>query len=100
MDRRVQLHNELLKLAPKAYYNPPASVSMDYPCFVYHLSDVRSHYADNMAYKNFPSYLVTYISTSLADQKVYEMLEHFPYCRFDRYYTADNLHHYAFELFY
>ena len=100
MGTRAQLHNELLTLAPKAYYHPPTSIKMAYPCFVYDLSKVSTIYADDRSYHNFPAYSLTYISQTLADSKVFEVLDHFQYCRFDRHYVADNLHHYTFELFY
>lgn len=100
MGTRLQLHNELLTVAANAYYQPPATVRMSYPCIVYDLSKVNTLYADNMAYRNLKGYSITYISKLPAEDKVVEILERFRYCRFDRHYTADNLHHYTFELFY
>lgn len=100
MGTRLELHEELLSLAPNVYFQPPSSVKLSYPCIVYHLSDIDTLYADNRSYKNFKSYLVTYISRRPNDEKVDEILNHFSYCRFDRPYVADNLQHYAFVLFY
>lgn len=100
MGTRLELHTELLKLAPVAYYQPPSSIKMQYPCIVYHLSNIQTIHADNNAYKNFKSYLLTYICSLPDDDKVDEILNTFPYCRFDRHYVADNLHHYTFSLVY
>lgn len=100
MGSRLELHEELVELVPRAYYQPPATVRMQYPCIVYHLNDIRSRYADNFSYTSLKSYLLTYISQTVDDVVVTKILESFPYCRFDRYYTADNLHHYVFELYY
>ena len=100
MGIRLELHGELLEMAPYAYYDPPSSVRLQYPCFIYHLSRVRPLFADNRIYQKYPCYMVTYISPSVSDYIVNEFLDRFKYCRFDRSYTADELHHYVFEVFY
>lgn len=100
MGTRLDLHNELLEFAPNAYYQPPSSIRMKYPCFVYCLSTINTEFADNRHYKNYTKYQITFICESPADAKIVEILDHFRYCRFDRHYVADNLHHYVFELFY
>lgn len=100
MGTRLELHSELLELAPKAYYQPPASIKMAYPCFVYKRSRIKPQYADNRMYLKHDCYQLTYISLSVADNKVDEILEHFKYCHFDRSYVADGLNHYTFDLFY
>lgn len=100
MGTRLQLHEELLKMAKNAYFQPPASVRMSYPCFRYEFADIDPLHADNKMYKNFTKYSVTYISRDHAEDIVTQMKERFQYCRFDRPYTADNLYHYNFELYY
>lgn len=100
MGTRIDLHNELLELAPKAYFQPPATVRMEYPCFRYNFSGLDALHADNAMYRGLNRYSVTYISRTHAEEIVLRMKEHFKYCRFDRSYTADNLYHYAFELYY
>lgn len=100
MGTRLQLHNELLELAPKAYYQPPETVRMEYPCFRYTLSTVDSIHADNREYQGFTRYSVAYISRTHAEEIIKQMKDRFTYCRFDRFYTADNLYHYNFELYY
>ena len=100
MGTRLDLHQELLTLAPKAYYQPPSSIQMTYPCIVYHLSNIKTIHANNHVYKTFKSYMITYITKMPDDSKVDEISTHFPSCQFDRHYVADNLHHYTFSLFY
>lgn len=100
MATRQQLHNKLLGYCNNVYYQAPATVHITYPCIIYDLSKVNSMYADNMAYRNAKGYEMTYISKDPSDAKVDELLESFRYIRFDRHYTADNLHHYVFNLFY
>ena len=100
MGKRLDLHTALLRFTPNCYYQPPPSVRMVYPCFVYSLSRVVSKFADNRAYMNHKCYNVTYISTDPAEDLISEILSSFPYIRLDRTYTADELYHYAFVLFY
>ena len=100
MGAQPDLHMELLELCDHAYYDPPSSVKMKYPCFVYKLSKPKIKHADNKVYKKFTAYTITYISLSVADGIIDTMLTGFPYCRFDRHYAANDLHHYVFELFY
>lgn len=100
MGTRLELHGELLDLAPNAYYDPPTSIKMQYPCFVYNRSDIDAIHANNSKYQKFNKYSLTYISRSVSDQKADEILNRFSYCSFDRSYTADGLHHYVFSLYY
>lgn len=100
MGTRLELHNELLQLCDHAYYQPPSNDRMEYPCFRYRLSKVNKIPADNTAYLRHKSYLITYINLQVNDSIIDTMLDRFEYCRFDRHYVADNLHHYTFELFY
>lgn len=100
MGTRLQLHEELLELAPRAYYQPPETVRMEYPCFRYALVPDSVIHADNKVYQNFTKYSVTYISRTHAEEIIKQMRDRFVYCRFDRPYTSDNLYHYNFELYY
>lgn len=100
MGTRAELQGELLKLAPYAYYQPPVSLKINYPCFIYQLSPPKTEHADNRIYIKIPHYTLTYISSAVSDHKVDEILCHFKYCHFDRSFTADGLHHYTFDLFY
>lgn len=100
MGTRLELHQKLAQFANNVYHQEPATVRMKYPCVLYHIANVDSIYADNMAYRNMKMYTVTYISQQPNDEKIDEFLEGFRYIKFDRHYTADNLHHYVFNLFY
>ena len=100
MGTRLEFNEALLNLVPHAYYQPPATVRMEYPCIVYDLSKIDSKYADNMSYARRRAYLLTLITRLPADSELDDIMDAFSYIRFDRHYTADNLHHYTFELYY
>lgn len=90
----------------KVYYQPPSR--LEYPCILYELDDIDTKKADNINYIKKRRYLLTYMSKT-PDPKtiingeqmlVEDALLGLPYCNFDRTYTADNVHHYLFSLFY
>lgn len=80
---------------PHLYFQPPESVKMEYPCMVYHLRTMTSQYADDLPYMLSIGYDITYITRSPTSKVPVRMAKE-PCFGFDRYYTADNLHHYAY----
>ena len=80
---------------PHLYFQPPESVKLEYPCIIYHLRTMTSQYADDRPYSIAIGYDVTYITRS-PTSKVPTRLVKEPLFGFDRYYTADNLHHYSY----
>lgn len=82
---------------PNVYFQPPDSVKMSYPCFIYSYSDVTILYSDSGAYLKSEEYIVKYI-TKKADPKMFDALLRLNSFRFDRHYIGDGLHHYSFVL--
>lgn len=98
---RLNLHTELTELRnTKAYYQPPGSTKIVYPCFVYNLQSMDVKRADNKVRIMTPCYDVIYISKSVDDSICEEVLSKFKMASFISYYVADNLHHYKFKIFY
>lgn len=83
----------------KAYFQPPASVKMSYPCFVYSLDSMETTYADNFPYKQKKRYQVILISVD-GDEPLFEEIANMQECRFERSFTADKLYHFIFQLFF
>lgn len=81
------------------YFQPPSNLQMQYPCIKYELDILDKRMADNRSYTKSTRYQVTYITTNV-DSHVPERLLQLPYCSFERFYTADNLYHYVFRIFY
>ena len=81
------------------YFQPPASVKLKYPAIVYSRNDVDSLFADNGTYRNVPRYDVTLIDKN-PDSLFIEKILALPYCSYDRSYTADNLNHDVFIIYY
>lgn len=97
MSNRLTLQNILEELLPskEVYFQPPESVKMKYPAFVYTLDDIPSDYADDYQYKTYERYLVTYI-TKNPDDPLVSFLWDAKGFRFDRRFCSDNLHHFVY----
>ena len=102
MASRLELHEELCNLlgTRNVYYQPPSSVSMQYPCIKYSRSGINHKRANDRIYGNANQYEVIVIDFN-PDSDIHDrILEHFPMCRFDRPYVADKLYHNVLTLFY
>lgn len=102
MAERLTLHEELCELlrSRNVYFNPPESVKMKYDAIRYQLGGKSLTRANNKIYRNVNQYDGVVITRSLETTIPDEMLSHFEMCSFGRPYTADNLNHYPFTLYY
>ncbi len=102
MGSRLELHKEFEELIGNrnVYYQPPASYKIKYPCIVYQQARPSTRKADNFSYLRVPAYSVTIISKDPEFDLPKRMTEHFQYCSEDRFFTADNLNHWALTLYY
>lgn len=101
MAPRLELHALLVSLlgSDNVYFQPPPSFQMKYPCIIYRRQDLNIIFADNKPYKNKKRYQVTIIAedpSSDIPDKVAEL----PLCSYDRFFTADNLNHDVYNLFF
>jgi hypothetical protein len=101
MAPRLDLHDILVGIlgTPYAYFQPPPSVSMEYPAIRYSLDDMDTIHANNKPYINTKRYQVTVIDQNI-DSELPGKIAELPLCTFDRFYTADNLNHYVFNIFF
>lgn len=101
MGRRVDLHNLICETigSRNAYYQPPATVKLKYPCVVYRLDDMPIIHADNKPYHWDHAYLLTVIDRD-PESEIREKIAALPTCRFQRFFVSDNLNHYVFRVYY
>lgn len=99
---RLELHEKLVSLlgSKDVYFQPPETIKMKYPAIVYDLYRVNQRFADNLPYRLMPAYSVTVILRSTDIDWIEKMLNAFEYCSVERIYTADNLVHYSFVIYY
>jgi len=81
------------------YFQPPASVIMQYPCIVYNRAAVDTKYANDKKYLQKKRYSVTVIDKN-PDSLLPDKIAALPLCSFERTLRADNLNHDIFNLYY
>ena len=100
---RLELHEKLCQIlgSNHVYYQPPETIRMKYPAIVYDLYRVNQQYGDSLNYRIIPQYNITFIDRETNLDWIDAMLETFQnYCYYERSYTAENLVHYSFMLYY
>ena len=99
--RRLQLHELLTSLAgdAKVYYQPPENLKMTYPCVRYQRDSENATFADNRPWRRLKRYQITVIAPK-PDNPLLAALEELPSCVFERHYTADNLNHDVYNIFF
>lgn len=96
----LQLELETLLGSENVYFQPPENLKMKYPCIRYSLNNVDTVRANNTIYHFTNAYQVTVIDYEPDSEIHIKLMEHFPMCSFERYYAADNLHHFVLNLYY
>jgi hypothetical protein len=85
--------------ATNVYFQPKPKDLLDYPCFVYSRDNSFVARADNVMYYFKKRYSVIYISRN-PDSPVPDLVEELPLTKFDRFYIADGLNHFAFKMYF
>ncbi len=101
MAQRLELQALFVSLlgSSNVYFQPPPSVKMQYPCIIYQRELVNTIFADNTPYKHKRRYQVTVVDIN-PDSNIHEKVAALPMCSYDRFYTADNLNHDVYNLFF
>jgi hypothetical protein len=99
MGQRSELQTLLKSFTNNVYFQPPPTVKMVYPCIVYRRDNANTRFAGDKPYKRMTRYQVTIIDRD-PDSSICDKIADLPMCIFDRFYTADNLNHDVFKLFF
>ena len=101
MAQRLELHSLLIDIlgSKHVYFQPPPTVKMSYPCIVYQRDFIDTKFADNKPYSLVRRYSITVIDSN-PDSVIPDAISKLPRCSYDRFYTADNLNHDVFKLFF
>ena len=97
---RLDLHERLCTLigSRNVYFQPPETLEMLFPCLIYSTNDLDTKWAGNRPYGIRKAYSIVYVDPD-PDSDVPDRLAELPLCRFNRFYTSDNLNHWAFTLY-
>lgn len=96
---RKELGKVLKEFCPNVYFQPPESVKLLYPCIIYNRSSGDTQFADNNPYVFQKRYQVMVIDPD-PDSEILEKVASMPMCVMDRHYTANNLNHDVFNLYF
>lgn len=80
------------------YYQPPESVKMQYDAIRYSRTNIENTFANDSVYKQDNAYEIIVIYRD-PDSELPMKISRLPKCRHDRHYTADNLNHDVFTLY-
>lgn len=81
------------------YFQPPASIRMNYPAIVFKRKPIENKHANNLVYKQDNCYEVTVID-SYPDSEIVKKISKLPRCRHETHFTSDNLNHDVFTLYF
>jgi hypothetical protein len=101
MAPRPELQQILVDLlgSSNVYFQPPPTLVMSYPCIVYKREDMEIRHANDHPYKHMKRYSITVIDRN-PDSEIPDKIAELPMVRYDRFYTAENLNHDVFQLFF
>lgn len=101
MDRRLQLQTLLSGIpeVAKVYFQEPPANMMEYPCIIYNLDNRLTTHADNNPYRSTKRYQVTVIDRD-PSSTIPDVIATLPLCSFSRKFTAANLHHEVFNIYF
>jgi len=98
---RTKLHKILKDTSglERVYFQPPATIKMEYPCIVYSLVSRDTKFADNLPYSNKKRYKIMCMDTD-PDSEIADKIATLPYCITETRYTVDNLYHDVLYLYF
>ena len=81
----------------KAYFQPPPSFKIEYPCFIYSYDELTPIYADNKTYGCIIAYTLTFITKDSEYSIPLDLLEYEGFSIVGAPYVSDNLYHFRFK---
>lgn len=99
MAPRLELQQLLETFTPNVYFQPPENITLEYPCIIYKRDFADTKYADNVPYSHKKRYMVTVIDRD-PDSDIPDKVASMPQSIFNRFYTADDLNHDVYNVFF
>lgn len=99
MAPRLELHTLLKTIADNVYFQPPTNVKLVYPCIIYERDSGDTKFADDKPYNHTVRYTIVVIDRD-PDSPILAKIAALPMCLFNRFYSADNLNHNVYNLFF
>jgi hypothetical protein len=99
MARRLMLHQLLESIVDNVYFQPPPNVQLQYPCIIYSRDYADTKFADDIPYSYTQRYMVMVIDRD-PDSDIPAKVASLPKTVYTRFFTADNLNHDVFSLYF
>jgi hypothetical protein len=99
MAPRLQLHDILKAFTDNVYFQPPENITLEYPCIIYQRDYAETMFADDIPYNHTLRYVITVIDRD-PDSDIPGKIASLPMCLFNRFFTADNLNHDVFRVYF
>lgn len=99
MARRLQLHQLLKTFTENVYFQPPTNIQLKYPCIIYKRDFADTKFADDKPYSYMTRYMITVIDQD-PDSEIPSKVASIPRSLFNRFYTADDLNHDVFNVYF
>ncbi len=100
---RSELQKLLREIDPDnvkaVYFQPPNGTQMVYPCILYAREGDHTLHSDNLPERTHVRYTVTVIDRN-PDSAIPDKIAALPLCAYNRFFTADNLNHDVFTLYF
>lgn len=98
---RLELHEVLCSIlgTRNAYFQPPESMKLHYPCIRYQRSDGKTDFADDQPYITRIGYQLIVIDPD-PDSEILAKVQQLPTCTWTRNYIANNLNHDVYNIYY
>lgn len=102
MASRDNFHQLLVDVlgSRNVYFQPPESIRMNYPCIKYDKDNNWTLHADDSKFIGKSRYTVTLIDYDPDSDEFNSKLNEIPYSSLDRTYTADNLNHFVYTIYF
>lgn len=99
MGQRLELQALLESITEHVYFQPPENVGLEFPCIIYQRDYADTKFADNEPYSHKLRYMITVITRD-PDSDIPGKVAALPMSLFNRFYTADNLNHDVYQVFF
>src|SRR4051812_16972793 len=99
MGQRSDLHALLKTFVDTVYFQPPTNVELVYPCIIYKRDFAETKFADDIPYNHALRYMVTVIDRD-PDSDIPNKVASMQMSQFNRFYTAEDLNHDVFNVFF
>lgn len=104
--RRIDLHNIFIdilgtknKTPSRVYFQPPASIHLEYPCIIYKRATRRDFFSNDKVYLNMNRYSVTVVDIN-PDSTIHDTVLDLKYCSQATTFAIDGLNHDVYTLYY